>query len=144
MQKNKPKNTLKSESTNPKTTTSGASAFSKKYSKLLADLAFDFQSLNWVKENFYFIIFIFGVGLVYIANSHFAEKQTRKMEALTNEIKELKSEAMTINAQLCRMKKQSELSKNLENKGIQALKDIPYKVVNETRNTQRTPKKELE
>lgn len=140
MQKNIPKNTLKKESTNQKTS-SGGSAFKKKYTKLLADLAFDFQSLNWVKENFYFILFVFGVGLIYIANSHFAEKQTRKMEALTNEIKELKSEAMTINAQLCRMKKQSELTKNLQNKGIQALKDIPYKVVNEEKQILNTEEK---
>lgn len=143
MQKSKPKNTLKTKPANPKAVFS-SSGFGKKYSKLLADLAFDFQSLNWVRENIYFILFVFGVGVVYIANSHFAEKQTRRMEALTNEIKELKSEAMTINAQLCRMKKQSELSKNLQNKGIQALKDIPYKVVNETRSLEQTSKTELE
>lgn len=132
MKKNIPKNTLKTENTgSPKAGKDNSTAFSKKYAKLLADLAFDFQSLNWVRENFYFILFVFGVGLIYIANSHFAEKQTRKMEALTSEIKELKSEAMTINAQLCRMKKQSELRKSLEAKGIQALKDIPYKVVND-------------
>ncbi len=127
MKKNIPRNTLRTD----KSTLSGRSFnFSKNYSKLLADLTFDFQSLNWVRENFYFILFVFGIGLLYIANSHFAEKQTRKLEALTTEIKELKSEAMTINAQLCRMKKQSELKKNLEHKGIQSLKDIPFKVVN--------------
>jgi len=131
MKKNIPKNQIRTESMNSKSNVS-SSAFGKKYAKLLADLAIDFQSLNWVKENFYFILFVFAVGLVYIANSHFAEKQTRRMEALSNEIKELKSEAMTINAQLCRIKKQSELSKRLEDKGIKALKDIPFKVVNKT------------
>jgi uncharacterized protein YfeS len=131
MEKNIPKNQIRTESTNSKSNVS-SSASGKKYAKLLADLAIDFQSLNWVKENFYFILFVFAVGLVYIANSHFAEKQTRRMEALSNEIKELKSEAMTINAQLCRIKKQSELSKRLEDKGIKALKDIPFKVVNKT------------
>ena len=131
MEKNIPKNQIRTESMNSKSNVS-SSASGIKYAKLLADLAIDFQSLNWVKENFYFILFVFAVGLVYIANSHFAEKQTRRMEALSNEIKELKSEAMTINAQLCRIKKQSELSKRLEDKGIKALKDIPFKVVNKT------------
>ena len=128
MRKNIPKNTLKTPSNSPKT--GGIKGIKNKYTKLLSDLALDFQSLNWVRENLYFILFLFAIGFVYIANSHFAEKQTRKMEALTNEIKELKSEAMTINAQLCRMKKQSQLRKNLEAKGIKSLDDIPFKIVN--------------
>lgn len=127
MKKNIPPNTLKSENTNKGSEYTPAQA--KNYAKLLADLAVDFQSLKWIKDNLYFILYMFFVGIIYIANSHFAERQTRKLEALTNEIKELKSEAMTLNAHLCNLKKQSYLSQRLQEKGIVPLKDIPYKLV---------------
>ncbi len=103
--------------------------YGKKYSKMLTEFGANFQLLKVVQDNLGFSIFIAAIIIFNIWNSHLAEKQVRKADALSVELKELKSEFMTHNAHLSKMRKQSEVSKNVVEKGISPLKEAPFRMV---------------
>jgi Bacteriodetes cell division protein (FtsL-like) len=41
---------------------------------------------EWIFGNLPFVFFLFFLGLIYIANANFADKQVRKIQALEKEI----------------------------------------------------------
>ncbi|MCB9318486.1 MAG: hypothetical protein H6570_04330 [Lewinellaceae bacterium] len=41
-------------------------------------------------RNLPYVYFLCGIGLVYIANAHYAEKKMRKIQRLTKEVEELR------------------------------------------------------
>jgi hypothetical protein len=49
-----------------------------------------------VTDNIPYLGFLFALGLIYISNSYYAEKNLRDNAKLTRQLKELKSEFITV------------------------------------------------
>lgn len=81
-----------------------------------------------VREYLKFIIFLTIVGLLYIFNTHYAEKTVRDIEKLDRELKELKWEYTVIHANLVFNSQESEVAKRVEELGLKELKSPPQKI----------------
>ena len=76
-----------------------------------------------------FIFFLTGIGLVYIANSYVAEKTIRDIDKASKDIKELRSEYITVKSDLMFKSRQSEVAKEVLPLGIKHLTVPPKKIV---------------
>lgn len=82
-----------------------------------------------MQKTFPFFMFLAGLAVCYIANTHYAEKTIRQSDKLTKEIKELRSEYITIKSDLMYRSKQSEVAQRLQDKEIKPLTTPPRKIV---------------
>jgi hypothetical protein len=80
-------------------------------------------------HNMPFILFLSGLALIYIANSHLAEKKIRRLNKLSTEIKELKWEYLNVKSELMFRSKMSEVNKAVEPLGLKVLNNPPQKIV---------------
>ena len=81
-----------------------------------------------ITQNMPFILFLSAIALVYIANSHLAEKKIRRINKLGREIKELKWEYLNVKSELMFRSKMSEVSKAVETLGLKPLSSPPQKI----------------
>lgn len=81
-----------------------------------------------VMDNLPFMIFLAFLGIIYIANSRFAEKKVRDIQVLQQEIKELNYEYMSIKSELMQSSMQSEVARKVKPFGLQELTDKPIKI----------------
>lgn len=65
-----------------------------------------------------FIFFLTFLAIIYIANSYVAQKTFREIEFMKAEIKELRSEHISLKSELMYRSKQSEIARRLENTGL--------------------------
>lgn len=79
-------------------------------------------------QNMPYILFLSALALVYIANSHMAEKRVRRINRLDREIKELKWEYLNAKSELMFRSKMSEVSKAVEPLGLKTLNSPPQKI----------------
>jgi hypothetical protein len=89
-----------------------------------------------ITQNLPFILFLAVIALVYIANSHLAEKKVRKINKLSREIKELKWEYLSVKSELMFRSKLSEVSKAVEPLGLKELSTPPQRIEVKTANEQ--------
>ena len=84
-----------------------------------------------VLGNLGFLVLLTVIGALYIGNRFHAEKVIRRTDQLQQEVKELRSDAIAISAELTYASKQSEVSRLLEQRklGLKELKEPPYKLV---------------
>ncbi|WP_343668636.1 FtsL-like putative cell division protein [Chitinophaga sp.] len=82
-----------------------------------------------ITQNMPFILFLSALALIYIANSHLAEKKIRQINKLGREIKELKWEYLNVKSELMFRSKMSEVSKSVEPWGLKPLSSPPQKIV---------------
>ncbi len=75
-------------------------------------------------KNLLFVLFISFLGIVYIANSYFAEKKVRKIQALKKEVKDLRWEYMALRSEIMYESKLSEVSSKAEEKDIKLTKPL--------------------
>lgn len=105
----------------------------KKESRVVRPLLSVFSGSFLAKEStfrfFPFLIFLSAMALVYIANGYYAESNVRKVNILTNEIKEKKSEYIIAKSELMFMSKQSEVAKSAEKQGLFETVEPPLKIV---------------
>lgn len=80
-------------------------------------------------QNLPYIGFLAVLALIYIANSHLAEKKIRRINQLGKEIKELKWEYINVKSELMFRSKMSEVSKSVEQLGLKQLSSPPQKIV---------------
>lgn len=81
-----------------------------------------------ITQNMPFILFLSALALIYIANSHLAEKKIRRINKLGREIKELKWEYLNVKSELMFRSKMSEVSKAVEPMGLKPLSSPPQKI----------------
>lgn len=82
------------------------------------------------------VIFLAVIGLAYIANAHFAEKQVQKREALKKEVKRLKDRYYMKEADLDAGVRYSELVKMTDSLGLKKLKEPPYRLIPPTQEAE--------
>jgi hypothetical protein len=78
-------------------------------------------------RNLAFGIFLTMVALAHVWNSHYAERQARQADQMQRDLKELKSEYMTLNAFLSKHRQQSEIAPAVDTLlGLRPLSQPPY------------------
>ncbi len=79
-------------------------------------------------RNLSYVFFIALLGVVYIANTHYAERNLRKTKVLENKIREAKWEYMTLKSDMMQKSTRSEIGRELE--GYEKLDDqkMPKKI----------------
>lgn len=106
----------------PKETSKLTSAMKK-----MAD--FDFNiSKEWMMKQIPFGLFVMVLLLIHIYNVHTTERIIRNTDKLNKEIKELRSEYITILSQLMSESKQSTVAHKLDTLGIKELTSPPIKI----------------
>lgn len=88
-----------------------------------------FLTRDNVVRNIPFILFLFGLGILYIANSHYAESNVIVTARTERELKELRSEFITIRSDLMTALRQTEVAKAVEPLGIKESVVPPKKIV---------------
>ena len=106
---------------------------SKERSKLTSAMQkmadFDFNiSREWMIKQIPFGLFIVLLLLIHIWNVHNTERIIRKTDKLNKEIKELRSEYITILSDLMSESKQSTVARKLDTLGIKELTTPPIKL----------------
>lgn len=76
-----------------------------------------------------FIIFLCVLVMLYIANSHMAVKNIRKIGGLSKEVKELSWEYKSLKAELMFKSKPTEVAKRVDTLGIKELVEPPRKLI---------------
>jgi hypothetical protein len=80
-------------------------------------------------HNLPFVFFLAAIGILYIANAHYAEKNIREMSQIEKEMNEMRWEYMTTKSELEYISKQSEVAKMIEPSGLKELQEPPKKIV---------------
>ena len=95
-----------------------------------------FLSKETTIKNLPFIFFLSFLAICYIANGYYADDQVRKVNQLTNEIKELRTEYIVVKDSLVIKSKQTEVAKALAEKqtGIKESVVPPKKIIVQTVN----------
>jgi hypothetical protein len=75
-----------------------------------------------------FILFVSAWIIVYIANHQYGEKTLGKMDRLRKELKELKADFYTSNAELSNQSIQSQVTKKAEPLGLKELTTPPQRI----------------
>ena len=74
------------------------------------------------------ILFTMLLGLLYISNTHYAEKTVRKINASQAEVEDLRADYTTLKADLMFASKQSEVARKVKTLGLKESLRPPYKI----------------
>jgi len=88
----------------------------------------DFLSREGVVKNLPFLAFLAIIAIIYIANTYYAEKTFKDIEATKVELKELRYKYITTKSNLMYISKQSEISVRATLLGLKESKVPPYKL----------------
>jgi hypothetical protein len=88
-------------------------------------------SEHLILNNIGYIAFLAFLAAIYIGNRYNAEKITRETARLQNEVKELRAEALSTQADLIFISRQSRMYNMIRERGLdlEELKDPPYKLI---------------
>lgn len=75
------------------------------------------------------VAFVVILGIIYVGNSHYAEKANRKITKLEDEVEDLRADVTTLEADYMFSSKQSEVAKKVKTLGLEESKQPPYKIV---------------
>ena len=75
------------------------------------------------------ILFVMAIGLIYIGNTHYAEKTVRNINATQADVEDLRADYTTLKADLMFASKQSEVARKVKTYGLKESLTPPYKVV---------------
>ena len=68
------------------------------------------------------------LGLLYISNTHYAEKTVRRISAVQAEVEDLRADYTTLKSDLMFASKQSEVARKVKALGLKESLKPPYKV----------------
>ena len=105
--------------------------------KLMRFLDGSFMAKENVADMLPFLLFISLIGIFYISIRYYSEKNVFRMNAISNELKELRSEYISTKSELMFKSKQSEVAKAIAETGLKESVVPPKKIVvtNEELNT---------
>ena len=92
-------------------------------------LSFGFLNSDLILGNLKMVGFLAGLAVLYIANSHYAERNVRRIQVLQKEIHELRWRYTSIQAEIMYNSRQSALAQQLREQGLRPLRDQPKKIV---------------
>jgi hypothetical protein len=74
------------------------------------------------------ILFVMTIGLLYISNTHYAEKTVRRIDAVQSEVEDLRADYTTLKSDLMFASKQSEVARKVKSIGLKESLTPPTKV----------------
>jgi hypothetical protein len=107
-------------------TVSGSSVFSGLEKKLKLETYFE---EGFPVQHVPKILFVLTLGLLYIGNSHHAEKTVRKINNIQSEVEDLRADYTTLKSELMFSSKQSEVARKVKAFGLKESLKPPHKVV---------------
>src|SRR5258707_7291034 len=75
------------------------------------------------------ILFVVFLGLLYISNTHYADKTTRSIDKAQSEVEDLRADFTTLKADVMFASKQSEVARRVKSIGLEERLRPPFKVV---------------
>ena len=75
------------------------------------------------------ILFVVFLGLLYISNTHYADKTTRSIEKAQSEVEDLRADFTTLKADVMFASKQSEVARRVKSIGLEESLRPPFKIV---------------
>ena len=75
------------------------------------------------------ILFGMVLSLIYISNTHYAEKTTRAINRSQNEVEDLRADFTTLKADVMFASKQSEVARRVKTLGLRESVKPPFKIV---------------
>ncbi len=104
----------------------GGSLFNRLDNLMRIDSAFE----NGIPVRYMpYVLFIAAIGIFYIGNSHYAERNVRKIDKLEREVEDLRADYTTLKANYMFAGKQSEVAKSVAKIGIKESLRPPEKVI---------------
>jgi len=82
-----------------------------------------------------YFLFLTILVMFYIANTYYAEKKERDIQALRRSLKELRYEYITTRSELMHQSQQSEVANKLKNTKIKESRVPPVKVIKKEENS---------
>ncbi|MBK7872715.1 MAG: hypothetical protein IPJ74_19570 [Saprospiraceae bacterium] len=89
----------------------------------------NYFSSDLILKNLPFVLFLGFLGLVYIANAHYAERNVRQIQLLQKEVKELRWYYMSLESEIMFNSKRSEMIEKVKPVGLRPLSSKPKKIV---------------
>lgn len=86
---------------------------------------------DFIAKQLLYIVFVVVLAFAYIANRYHAEKVVRANFKLTQEISDLRAEAITTSSELMLISKQSEVARLVEKRGLGLKESVepPKKII---------------
>jgi hypothetical protein len=75
------------------------------------------------------ILFAVFLSLIYISNTHYAEKTTRQINKAQTEVEDLRADYTTLKAEVMFASKQSEVARRVKELGLKESLRPPFKVI---------------
>jgi len=75
------------------------------------------------------ILFAVLLSLLYISNTHYAEKATRRIDKMQSEVEDLRADYTTLKADIMYASKQSEVARRVKELGLRESLNPPFKIV---------------
>lgn len=75
------------------------------------------------------ILFAMALSLIYISNTHYAEKTTRQIDRAQSEVEDLRADYTTLKSEVMFASKQSEVARRVKELGLKESMNPPYKIV---------------
>ncbi|GHN01102.1 hypothetical protein WSM22_25910 [Cytophagales bacterium WSM2-2] len=75
------------------------------------------------------ILFVVFLGLIYISNTHYADKTVRAIDRTENEVEDLRADFTTLKSDVMFASKQSEVARRVKILGLEESLRPPFKVV---------------
>lgn len=92
-------------------------------------LPIDSLTSEMLLRNMPFILFLGFLAIVYIANSHYAERNVRQIQTLQKELKELRWQYMSLQAENMFNSKRTEIVNRVKVDGLKPLDEQPRIIV---------------
>jgi hypothetical protein len=75
------------------------------------------------------ILFVMLIGLLYISNTHYADKTTREINKAQSEVEDLRADFTTLKSDMMFATKQSEVARRVKEIGLKESVKPPYKII---------------
>lgn len=75
------------------------------------------------------ILFAMTLSILYISNTHYAEKTVRRINTVQSEVEDLRADYTTLKADLMFATKQSEVARKVKDQGLAESLTPPFKIV---------------
>ncbi|MCO6358258.1 hypothetical protein BXY85_0958 [Roseivirga pacifica] len=75
------------------------------------------------------VLFAVLLGVCYVWNSHYAERTTREIDRLEDEVEDLRADVTTLEADYMFSSKQSEVARRVQQLGLEESKEPPIKII---------------
>ncbi len=89
---------------------------------------------QWIVKNIPFFLYLSALTVLYIANGHRADTTIRRINATTNELKELQFAYKTLKSEVMFKSEEVQIVKATEPLGLKVSKEMPTRLKEEKNN----------